>query len=248
MLWVMMILISLVSLIPCFISLYRPKIPSISNYSALTFYQSQLKELENEFNHDLILSEAYHQAKLEIQRRLLNAADQQEKKNPASLIPVMNGHFFILCGLICIPLAAIGLYLLNGVPALPPQPLQARLTEQKLQIEHLAPYVKQLKEKIATLSPDDPKWVEGYLLLGRIEAGQGQLSAAIQAWKTVLDQHFDPTLAAQVAEMMIQNHGHITKNAYDLFQQALKQAPPDAAWRTLAEQRVIEYQKNNPSP
>ena len=225
-----MILISLISLIPCFISLYRKKYPSIANNPSIAFYQLQLKELESELRQKLILPEEYHQAKLEIQRRLLNSDDQSEKNNSISCDPAINGHFFILCGLICIPLTAIGLYLLNGVPALPSQPLRTRIAEQQKQNKDLAPYVKQLKEKIVTLAYNDPKRIEGYLLLGRIEAEQG----------------FDPYLAAQIAELIIQKNGHMTEESFTLFQQALQRAPSDAPWRNMAEQRVMEYQKNNP--
>ncbi len=239
-----MILISLISLIPCFMSLSRKNFSSFPNQSALTFYQFQLKELENELNHHLILPEAYQQAKLEIQRRILVSTDSKEKNHPLHLIfPTKNSNLFILCGLICIPLTSIGLYLINGVPVLPSQPLQVRLIEQKIQTKQLAPYVKQLKEKIASLNHEDPKRIEGYLLLGRIEAKQGQLNDAIQAWKTALNQHFDPNLAAQIAEMIIQENGHITKEAFNLFQQALQQASPNASWKNLAEERIIEYQK-----
>ncbi|AYN86554.1 c-type cytochrome biogenesis protein CcmI [Commensalibacter melissae] len=246
MLWIMMILISLISLIPCFISLYQKKYPSIANNPSIAFYQLQLKELESELRQELILPEEYHQAKLEIQRRLLNSDDQSEKNNSISCDPATNGHFFILCGLICIPLTAIGLYLLNGVPALPSQPLRTRIAEQQKQNKDLAPYVKQLKEKIVTLAYNDPKRIEGYLLLGRIEAEQGQLDNAIQAWKTALDQRFDPYLAAQIAELIIQKNGQMTEESFTLFQQALQRASSDAPWRNMAEQRVMEYQKNNP--
>ena len=136
--------------------------------------------------------------------------------------------------------------MLNGVPALPSQPLRTRIAEQQKQNKDLAPYVKQLKEKIVTLAYNDPKRIEGYLLLGRIEAEQGQLDNAIQAWKTALDQRFDPYLAAQIAELIIQKNGHMTEESFTLFQQALQRASSDAPWRNMAEQRVMEYQKNNP--
>ncbi|MBI0151453.1 c-type cytochrome biogenesis protein CcmI, partial [Bifidobacterium sp. M0353] len=75
---------------------------------------------------------------------------------------------------------------------------------------------------------------------------QGQLDNAIQAWKTALDQRFDPYLAAPIAELIIQKYGHMTEESFTLFQQALQRAPSDTPWRNMAEQRVMEYQKNNP--
>lgn len=243
----MIILLSIISLIPCLIALYGKNSFITSRDSALHIYQSQLKELEQELDNHLILPETYQQAKLEIQRRILkNDTPLLESSPPSSAILSNSGLWSICCGLICIPLAAIGLYLMNGMPALPPQPLQARLIIQQEQNQKLAPYLQQLKDRIQTLSPEDPKWFEGYVLLGKIEADQGHYPEAIQAWKQALHQHYDPTLAAQTAETMTQKDGHVSQEAYDLFNQALKSAPTDAPWKELAEQRIIEYQKNHP--
>lgn len=246
MLWIMIITISIISLIPCLFSIYGKKAFFPSRALTLQLYHSQLKALDRELDQALILPETYEQTKLEIQRRILN---YDQGKLPTDIDPSLSsksGLFFILCGLGCIPLAAIGLYLVNGMPALSPQPLQSRFIEQNRQNQQLAPYIQQLKDKIASLNPQDPKRIEGYLLLGRIEAQQNHIHEAIQAWKAALTLHYDPTLAAQIAEMMIEKNGQITQESYMLFQKALKTAPANAVWRSLAEQRIIEYQKNHP--
>lgn len=245
MLWIVIILFSLFCLLPCWITLYKAPATTNAQQSALRVYQSQLKELKNDLTHGFILQTEYDQAQLEIQRRLL-------KSDPSSVTaPLLQsalpktGFIVISLGLLCIPMAAMGLYLINGVPSLPAAPLAPRLTEQKEMNQKVAPYIEQLKAKLATLSIMNPKRVEGYLLLGKIEASRGNLPAAAKAWKEALTQQYDPNLAAQIAEIQTQTEGNVSKNSADLFRKAMEVAPKDAPWRELAEQRIAEYEKTH---
>ncbi|MDI2089826.1 c-type cytochrome biogenesis protein CcmI [Commensalibacter oyaizuii] len=244
MLWIVIIIFSLLCLLPCWVTLCKSPKTANAKQSALRVYQSQLNELNNDYNHGFILQGEYDQAKLEIQRRLLKA--DQRTPSISNLTDFSIGSFILTSmGILCIPMAAIGLYLVNGVPSLPAQPLQPRLAEQHSMEQQILPYLKQLREKLPTLALDDPKRIEGYILLGKIEASRGEIKAAITAWKEALQQRFNPNLAVQIAEMQCRLENTVSKDSADLFKQALSQAPKDAPWRELAEQRITQYEKLN---
>lgn len=244
MLWTVIILFSLLCLIPCWVTLCRTPAMTNAQQSALRVYQSQLKELNNDLEHGFILKSEYDQAQLEIQRRLLKT-DQITPSFTTSTTSLPKASIIVTSlGLFCIPLAAMGLYLMNGLPSLPAAPLAPRLAEQEEMSKKVAPYITQLKAKLTTLSMTDPKRIEGYLLLGKIEASRGNLPAAVQAWKEALNQQFDPSLAAQIAEIQTQIDGNVSTNSVTLFRKALDAAPKDVPWRELAEQRIAEYEKS----
>ncbi|CAI3929000.1 Cytochrome c-type biogenesis protein CcmH/NrfG (NrfG) [Commensalibacter communis] len=242
MLWTVIILFSLLCLVPCWIALCKAPTTTNTQQSALRVYQSQLNEIKNDLNNGLILEPEYNQAQLEIQRRLLKTDFSIQSSMPQS--PLSRGSMIITgLGLCCIPLAAIGLYLMNGVPSLPAAPLAPRLVEQKEMSQKVAPYIEQLKIRLSSLSMTDPKRIEGYLLLGKIEASRGNLIAASQAWKEALNQQFDPNLAAQIGEIQTQTEGKVSEDSVQLFRKALQAAPKDIPWRELAEQRIAEYER-----
>lgn len=243
MLWIVIILFSLLCLLPCWVTLYKAPASTNAQQSALRVYQSQLKELKNDLTHGFILQTEYDQAQLEIQRRLLKSDPSSATAIPLQSALPKAGFIAISLGLLCIPMAAMGLYLMNGVPSLPAAPLAPRLAEQEEMSQKVAPYVEQLKAKLATLSIMNPKRVEGYLLLGKIEASRGNLPAAAAAWKEALTQQYDPNLAAQIAEIQTQTEGKVSTDSVNLFRKALDSAPKDAPWRELAEQRIAEYEK-----
>ncbi|CAI3933911.1 c-type cytochrome biogenesis protein CcmI [Commensalibacter papalotli (ex Botero et al. 2024)] len=246
MLWIVIILFSLLCLLPCWITLYKAPTVTNAQQSALRVYQSQLKELKNDLEHGLILKTEYDQAQLEIQRRLLKSDPSSATTAPLQSVLSTSGFVAIALGLLCIPMAAMGLYIMNGVPALPAAPLAPRMAEQEEMNQKIVPYIEQLKAKLTTLSVMNPKRVEGYLLLGKIEASRGNLPAAVVAWKEALNQQYDPNLAAQIAELQTQIEGKVSTDSVNLFRKALEAAPQDAPWRALAEQRITQYEKTHP--
>jgi cytochrome c-type biogenesis protein CcmH len=141
---------------------------------------------------------------------------------------------------VVVPLAGVGLYLIHGQPEMPAQPLSARLDaarEQTGQADAEA-LIAQLRAKLATIDPNSPMGREGYILLGNSEDSLGHLAEAAEAWKVALRAKFDPTLAAQTAEAQSRLDGKVTPETAALFKQALAAAPPDAPWRTLAQNRL----------
>ena len=96
---------------------------SVSRTQAeINVYRDQLRELEKEAARGIIGSSEAEAAKLEIQRRILRAADEQtDETNIAKRQPVVAG-----CIGIVIASSAIALYAVLGSPTLPDQPFAAR--------------------------------------------------------------------------------------------------------------------------
>ena len=97
-----------------------------------------------------------------------------------------------------------------------------------------------LRARLRLMDPTSPRTMEGYEILGRAELTRGHLPEAAEAWKTVLAQKFDPTLAVQTAEGMYEAAQKMTPEALAMFKRALAEAPADAPWRPMARKRIAE--------
>ncbi len=227
--------LSLAALAPLLWTLWRAKTLRGRRDSALALHRAQLVELDRELDEGRIGPTEHAGAKLEVQRRLLAVADTDERP------PTRSGRLGLVLALILVPLAAEALYLINGHPELPdtsPQKVDTAAADQDTD-----KLIDTLRARLATMNPKDEMTAQGYLLLGNAEANRGRLAPAVEAWRKALAVNFDPTLAAQTAESQYQLDGHMTQAVHALFQQALDRAPPDAPWKSLAEQRLAEAVK-----
>ncbi len=227
--------LSLAALAPLIWTLWRATSLRGRRDSALALHRAQLTELDRELEEGRIGAAEHAGARLEVQRRLLAVADTVEKP------PTRSGRLGLVLALILVPLAAESLYLINGHPELPdttPQKIDSSAADQDAD-----KLIDTLRERLATMDPKDDMTAQGYLLLGNAEANRGRVAQAVEAWRKALAVNFDPTLAAQTAEGEYQISGHMTAATHALFQQALDRAPPDAPWKSLAEQRLTEAVK-----
>ncbi len=203
--------------------------------AALALHRAQLAELDRDLAEGRIASAEHHGAVLEVERRLLNAAATGEPVSTAApRAPVWTA-------LALVPLAAALLYLTGGSPGLPAAPLKARIAAAEQRVRDEAQMIEKLRAVLSTLDPRSEKAREGYVLLGGAEARLGDLAGAAEAWKVALAARFDPTLGAEAAEATAEASGRVTDEAAALFRRALASAPPEAAWRTMAERRLAEY-------
>jgi cytochrome c-type biogenesis protein CcmH len=83
---------------------------------------------------------------------------------------------------------------------------------------------------------------QGFVLLGNVEFQRGDTVQAASNWQKALQVKFDPDLAAQTAEIITRQAGHVTTAAANLFREALAQAPKGAPWVGVAQQRLQEIQ------
>jgi cytochrome c-type biogenesis protein CcmH len=204
--------------------------------ATLALYRAQATELDRDLSEGRISPADHQTAVLEVQRRLLAAADSAEA-------PARNADRGpLVLGLALIPLAAVGLYLIHGRPDLPAEPIAKRVAAADRRLAEEAGMAAQLRAALAKVDPHSDKARQGELMLGNLEADQGDFAAAADAWRRALAVKFDPLLAAQVADAASRAEGRVSPESAELFRQALANAPPDAPWRGEVEQRLAQAQ------
>ena len=219
-----LVLLIVVALVPLALSLRRQSAVAGRQAPALALHRAQLLELDRDLADCRIQPTEYATAVLEVQRRLLAAAAAPD------VPPARASRLPLVLALLVIPLGAAGLYLVGGHPELPAEPLASRNTA--------APLIQQLRNRIAQLDQGSDQARQGYVLLGNIEGQLGHLPAAAVAWRRALAIRFDPGLAVQVAEAQTMVDNKMSPASAALFRRALAEAPADAPWRTLVEDRL----------
>ncbi|MDI6651509.1 c-type cytochrome biogenesis protein CcmI [Gluconobacter japonicus] len=244
MFWLGILIVAGVALLPALYGLRRLRRRVDARDSALTLYRGQLAELDRDRDLGLVSGDEYGAARIEIQRRLL-AADESSSAPDLNEGASRSKRFLpVLAVGFGIPLAAFCLYIVNGHPSLPPQPLSSRQVKPDAKAMAM---IQKLQAQVSTIPKDNPTYETGHVLLGQIEARAGLTSEAIADWKVALDTHFTPELAIQLAELQTQKDGHISANSLDLYRRALAAAPADAQWRMAVEARIAvgEHEENN---
>jgi cytochrome c-type biogenesis protein CcmH len=223
--------LALVALLPMLVSLWRVRTPRGRKASAMALHKAQLAELDHELDAGRIGAAEHEGARLEVQRRLLAIADlKDETVRSAARGP-------LILALILVPLAAEGLYLLNGHPELP-SGVQERSANPAADAQEAETLIATLRTRLGDLDPKTDIASQGYILLGNAEAGRGHIGEAAAAWRMALQASFIPALAAQAAEAQMQADGKMTDETRALFQRALAEAPPDAPWKALVQRRL----------
>ncbi|MBF0875901.1 c-type cytochrome biogenesis protein CcmI [Gluconobacter cerevisiae] len=244
MFWLGILIIAAVALCPAFLGLRTLRRRVNARDSALTLYRGQLGDLERDHALALINGEEYQAARLEVQRRLL-ATDEEAAVEDLSAEPVKRSRVLpVLAVGLGIPVLAFALYIVNGHPSLPPQPLSQRQTgpdAKGLETIH------KLQTEVATIPATSSTYATGHFMLGQVEASSGLTDDAIRDWKIALGAHFEPELAIRLAELESRNGSHISGESLDLYRRALAAAPADAPWRMAVEARIAvgEHQENN---
>ncbi|GAJ28096.1 c-type cytochrome biogenesis protein CcmI [Acidomonas methanolica] len=200
--------------------------------SALALYRGQLEELARDRALGLVAPEEFESARIEVQRRLL-AADRIGTSALAG-----SGRGRIATVILLIPVGALGLYLVNGHPTLPPQPGRQGTAESV--DPKMAALLDRLQGAVQHMTPADPAYAQGHALLGQVEEARGQTDAAVRDYHLALAAKFEPVLALRVAELQRANEGRISADTLSLYRRALDAAPKDAPWRMDVEARIAQ--------
>ncbi len=234
MIWIALLALSLVALAPLILSLLHGSAPRGRRDAALALHRAQLVELDRELAEGRLGPAEHASAMLEVQRRLLAAADSED------IPPVRGRRFPLVAALTLVPAAALGLYLIGGSPGLPSVPHTEMVAAMAARAAKEEAMIGQLRARLAQMDPKSDQTRQGYVLLGNAEASRGNMPAAAAAWGTALQVRYDPTLAAETAEALTEAAGHVTEEAAGLFRGALDAAPKNAPWRPMAERRLKE--------
>ena len=223
--------LALLALCPLLYALWRVGTPRGRRDSALALHRAQLTELDRELEEGRIGAAEHEGARLEVQRRLLAVAESQDDATPRA------ARGPLILALILVPLAAEGMYLINGHPELP-SGVASQSADTAREAADAEKLISTLRTRLAELDPKTEIASQGYILLGNAEASRGHIGEAASAWRTALEAGFNPALAAQAAEAQTQADGKITDETAALFRHALAEAPPDAPWKALVQQRL----------
>jgi len=224
-------LLTAMALVPLVAVLRRASPGRDRKSTALALHRAQLAELSRERDAGRIAAADYDAAVLEVQRRLL--ADDRLAEAPVRV--GRRAPLVVAC--VLLPVAAGVLYSLAGRPDLPAEPLIAR-NDVPSDARTTEALVAALRAKLVAVDPSSETARQGWVLLGNIEDRRGNLGAAAAAWRRAVAIRFDATLAVLAAEAHSRTTGALDSDSRALFTRALAEAPPNAPWRDMAEQRL----------
>lgn len=219
--WFLVGALALLAMLPLAIAVFRPARARGRAEADLALYRAQLAELDREHEAGRLDAAAHAAARLEVQRRILAAP-----KDEGAAAGRRSGAL-VAAALFLVPAAAIGLYLVRGIPDMPSAPYDLRRQQAEAEEQLLA----SLRQRIAQVDPNGEPARQGLLLLGNAERNRGRIEAAVEAWTRALAIRFDPQLAGDLAELQIEAQN--LPEASVLLARALGQAPADPRLRFL---------------
>ena len=235
MIWVFIVLVAAVALAPFCWAIWRGGKVRSRREAALALHRAQLDELDRDLAEGRLLETEHAAARLEVQRRLIAESELSEAGAGRS------GVVAVILTAVLVPALALFLYVEDGTPNYRAVAAAAQqVASNQADTMRDSELVVRLQAVLATMDPADEKTRKGYIMLGNAELKIGQLPEAAEAWKKALASKFDPTLAAETAEIITDSAGHVTPEASALFKRALAEAPADVPWRKAVEKRLAE--------
>lgn len=259
--WLPLAVLALVVLLPLALAVLRPRAARGRREADVALYRAQLAELDREREAGRLDEAGHRGARVEVQRRLIAAADQGEAEAGEARSPMLLAALLPL-----IAAAGIGLYLTRGSPGMPSAPYDLRAEAMARDKQIMAA----LRARLEALEPGSEQARQGWLLLGNAERARGRREAAVAAWRRAIDMRFDAGLAAGIAELeiergeaaaatpwiarglaavpadprlrflagLVEAESGRPANARALWQALLTDTPADAPWRGMLERRL----------
>lgn len=203
-----------------FIPLFRFKeLKTPAPSTEVEFYKAQLREIEKEISTDQIKGEEARTAKLEIERRLIKAANNMDALPPPnkSAIPVY------LMGVICFIFSGGVFFYLNiGTPEMPDFQLSKKEEQrgQNPKVKEINAYIAKIHERLA----ENPNEKMGWIALAHFEGQLGHSVKTARAFERALA--LDPenyNLHVMLGESLtIMSRDKVPAAARMLFDKALK--------------------------
>ena len=191
--------------------------------SDIAVYRDQLEEVDRDRKAGLIGEAEAQAARVEVSRRLIAAADRTEfNLSPSVGSSLWRRRAAAVAAIVLLPLLAATLYLTNGSPQLPGQPLQARLRAAH-QDTSIAVLISQAEAHLER-NPNDAR---GYEVLAPVYLRLGRFSDAVNARRKLI------ALSGESAErqsdlgeaLVAAANGIVTADAKSAFERALAIEP-----------------------
>lgn len=220
--WLALAALAAVILAPLAWAVLRPPRARGRAEADRALYQAQLAELDTQRAEGRLDEAAHAAARVEVQRRLLNAPPPEAAPEPARASPLL------LAAAVLVPVAAVSLYLWRGYPEMPSASFEER-AQARARDEAL---IGALRERLSRVDPTTEVGRQGFILLGNAERNRGRYDEASAAWTRALEARFDAGLAGDLAEVEIERGENAAAGA--LVARALAAQPGDPRLRFLA--------------
>ncbi|MGH6962051.1 MAG: c-type cytochrome biogenesis protein CcmI, partial [Dongiaceae bacterium] len=200
----------------------------------LAVYRDQLAELERDLARGVLTPDQAAAARLEIERRMLAAADAEgtAMKPPKSSAMSRWPGWFVAAG---VPLAALLLYLQLGQPDLPLQPQAQRpaTADGDVPEDHSDPELTALATQLAERLAADPSDAKGWQLLGRTYNVLRRFADSAAAYAQAIERGAaDPAVYSAYGEALtMAANGEVTALARRAFEDALLTDPEETRAR-----------------
>ncbi len=231
--WLAIGALTLVAVLPILWPLLRPS-GAVSERldHDLEVYRDQLREVDAELAANSLTEREAAEAKREIERRILRAADQQESHGG----PVAPSAITAVLIALLLPALTLLLYSQLGQPGQPDQPLAAReapAPEAQGLSEDQSAEVSEMVARLETRLQAQPDDLDGWILLGRSRAAMGDFDNAAKALRrAVALSGDDAEIQVALGDILIRGAGGaVTPEALAAFKKALELAPEHLAAR-----------------
>lgn len=199
-------------------------LPGRAGYDAAV-YRDQLKELERDVARGLIGEAEAQSARLEIERRLLAAANAA----PDGTLAARRSPALALLVVLLVAGGATGLYWTLGAPGVPDMPFALRVAEHTGPggDAGAAPEVAKMAAALAEKLRRDPNNREGWRIYARTLAGIGNWQGSADAFRNLIA--LGGASAEEYADygemQVLAAEGAVTPAAHEAFDQAVKADP-----------------------
>jgi cytochrome c-type biogenesis protein CcmH len=191
------------------------------------FYRAQIAEIDRDARQGLVTAEDAEGAKAEAARRFIAVAEKAGKEEPAPLARSGRlARIASIAALIFVPAFALGLYHLTGNPALPDQPLSARLQNPPNSGPDHAELIAAI-EKIESHLAQHPDDGRAYDVVAPVYLRMGRAYDAARAYSEALRLLGEtPERLALYGEALVYAaNGAVTSEAQKAFEAAAAEKP-----------------------
>lgn len=216
----------------------RPSAAILRSQENIAFYRGQLSDLEEELKSGVVSAEQYEKAKREIETRLLEDVDLNER-SVTEARPARATAYALLA---LVPVGAFAVYLVVGAPAaLDPRFMAENDPAHAVDRKELEAMVERLAEKLK----QEPDNLEGWVMLARSYKHFGRFDEAARAYgRVVARAEPDPTLLADYADVLAMAQGQKLQGEPEkLIAKALALDPKHL--KSLALAGSVEFEKKN---
>jgi cytochrome c-type biogenesis protein CcmH len=159
MIFLLMLGLALLLMLPLLLSLRNRGKPRQRRETALAIHRAQLDELGRDLQQSRIDADLYAGARLEIERRLLNADSKADTR------PDGDARWLLVAVAALIPVMAFLLYLPGSTPEIPSEPHTAWLAREQTAHAQAQILITALRARLATLDPNSAEASQGQAYL-----------------------------------------------------------------------------------